>query len=222
MSRIRAAIVCAALGVAALLAGPASAQRASLPIMPVAQQTPVWCWAASIEMVFRHYGAPNLNPAGNMQCAVVATLHPACAADCTSCIVSGGSTANMVMSMNAYRQAASAYGFFFPPVGYFLAGRMDFSSIADRVDRGHPLIAGISPSGMGGLYPPTMSEHAVVVVGYDGVLGSVIVNDPYPYPPGFDPYSRAGGRRLTGGQYEIAYAAFAGGLGYKDTIVFSD
>jgi len=221
MTWMKAALAALTLLASALFPAVASAQRETLSVAPVAQQTPVWCWAATIEMAFRHYGAPNLNPYGNMQCAVVATLHPQCAANCGTCIVSGGTTANMVMSINAYRQFAYNAGAGFPNFSYYLAGRLGFYDIVDSIDADDPLIAGISPSGMGGRYPPTMSEHAVIIVGYDEGNASVIVNDPYPYPPGFDPYIRFGGMQLQPGRYEISYTAFTQGLGYKDTIIFA-
>lgn len=200
--------------------GAAHAYTETLPISPRAQQTPVWCWAASIEMVFTHYGVPNLNPAGNMQCGIVATLHPQCAYNCASCIVSGGTTANMAMSMQQYRVWVHQAGMYFPDIAFDLSGRLSFSDIADSIDQGNPMIAGISPSGMGQFYPPTMSEHAVVIIGYDDEMESVIVNDPYPYPYGADPYGRSGGRMLQPGRYEVRYREFVQILGYKDTIVF--
>lgn len=63
-----------------------------LPIAPIAQQTEVWCWAASAEMILRYYNEPNLNPAGNYQCGVVGGYyyllggpsHP-CVSNCFLC-----------------------------------------------------------------------------------------------------------------------------------------
>jgi len=49
-------------------AGSASAPTPSaaktLAIAPIAQQSPVWCWAASAQMVFTYYGLPSLSNGG--------------------------------------------------------------------------------------------------------------------------------------------------------------
>jgi uncharacterized protein YvpB len=126
----------------------------------------------------------------------------------------------MVRSIQTYRLWVNQAGYYFPDVDYSLSGRLSFGDITENIDDGNPMIAGISPSGMGRFYPPTMSEHAIVIVGYDDEAGTVIVNDPYPYPPGADHYTRTGGRMLRRGQYEISYPAFVQVLGYKDTIEF--
>jgi hypothetical protein len=43
-----------------------------LNIAPVLQETPVWCWLASMEMALKHYNVPNLSPGGSYQCGLVA------------------------------------------------------------------------------------------------------------------------------------------------------
>lgn len=45
-----------------------------LPVPPRYQETPVWCWVAVGEMVFRYYGIPNMNGPGNYQCGVIGAL----------------------------------------------------------------------------------------------------------------------------------------------------
>jgi hypothetical protein len=68
-----------------------------------------------------------------------------------------------------------------------------------------------------------LSQHAVVIVGYSGGPANleVLVNDPYPYAPGFEPYSRVGGRIVRSGQYRVPYANFVNLLRYGNSIVFS-
>src|SRR5688572_21326030 len=66
---------------------------ASLGIAPVTQQTEVWCWAATVEMVLRHYDIPNVNEGEDFQCGIVAVYalitygagHP-CTSDCRQCL----------------------------------------------------------------------------------------------------------------------------------------
>jgi hypothetical protein len=53
-----------------------------LDISPTFQQTPVWCWAASAEMVLTYYDIPDLNPVGDFQCAIAALVSPACVNNC--------------------------------------------------------------------------------------------------------------------------------------------
>lgn len=62
-----------------------------LPISPVYQESPVWCWAAVSEMVFRHYGVPSINPIGDYQCGIAALVHPGCEFNCGNCVVSAPS-----------------------------------------------------------------------------------------------------------------------------------
>jgi len=197
---------------------PAHAYRAVLGVTPIAQQTPVWCWAATIEMVFRFHGAPNLNPGGNMQCAIVATRHPACAANCFNCVVSAGATANMVGAMQIYRNFARQAGRPFPQLQFSMGGRQSFAAIARSIDSSDPIIAGISPNAGGRIYPPGMSEHAIVLIGYDDSRMTIILNDPMPYPPHFNPYARIGARQLMPGRYEVPYAQLVQTLRYRDTI----
>ena len=69
-----------------------------LSIAPIAQETNEWCYAASAQMIFIYCKLPDLYPAGDYQCGVVAAYnayifpqHPECLNDCTLCAqVSGG------------------------------------------------------------------------------------------------------------------------------------
>ena len=103
------------------------------------------------------------------------------------------------------------------------AGRLSPSEIVDEIDEGDPVVAGISPSGMGVFYPPGMSEHVVLVVGYYRSSSGfrVLINDPMPYAHmGHNPYLAAGAARTQPGQYLIDYGSFVHHLGYKDSIYF--
>jgi len=94
--------------------------------------------------------------------------------------------------------------------------------IIRSIDNNAPILAGISPT-LG--IPPGLglSQHAVVIVGYSGGAANleVLVNDPYPYAPGFEPYSGVGGRIVRSGQYRVPYANFVNLLRYGNSIVFS-
>jgi hypothetical protein len=204
-------------------ANPASAKI--LPISPVAQQTPVWCWAATAEMVFRHFNLPALNT--DYQCGIVAAYggpQSLCFSNCYNCISPIGGMAQMHTLINGYGIAANQYGF----PSRVLSGRLLFNAltmqqVVTEIDAGRPIIAGISP---GGFAYPNFSQHVVLVVGYDinGALPPrVIVNDPFPYslPPfsgQVNPYLFVGGTSTRPGQYSVTYAAFLSPMNWANTI----
>jgi hypothetical protein len=206
-----------------LLPVMAGAQQRTLNIRPVAQSTPVWCWAAVGEMVFRHYDVPNVNPAGHYQCGIVGGLGGPCAQDCTRCIVPAGQMANIAAMIARYpRLAAWVSGWPTRNLGATLVGTASPNQIVAEIDQGRPLVAGISPSGTH--YPPGLAEHVALVVGYqygDGDL-HLIVNDPYPFPPGADPYQRAGAKRLQPGQYLIQHSMLVQHFDWNSTILIVD
>jgi hypothetical protein len=101
-------------------------------------------------------------------------------------------------------------------------GILSAAAIAHEIDNGDPIIAGISPNGMA--FPPGLgiSDHAVVIEGYNGnpADGSftVIVNDPFPYSR--LRWLSVGASELTPGQYEITYAMFVLNMKYANSITF--
>jgi peptidase C39-like protein len=199
------------------------ANSAMLGISPVAQQTPEWCWAASAQMVFQHFGFPNLNPAGNYQCGVVAAQGGPCIANCGFCLNAGGTTYRVAAVMQMYAVFAQQMtGFQSPNFRPQTSGILSPHQIISQIDNGGPIIAGITPSGVP--YPPGLgfSQHAVVIVGYTGNAGNfnVIINDPYPYPPMAIPYVNAGGTMISYGQYVVPYALFTSVFRYGNSIVF--
>ena len=210
---------------ALLFATTSHAESNRLNIRPMAQQTPVWCWAAVSEMVLKHYRFPNLNQTGNYQCGIVGSLGGICVANCGACVTSIGSTFQMSNVIANYQNLSDIYlphhqGRYFhvSPVG-----RLSPSEIVAEIGEGDPVVAGISPSGMGALYPPGMSEHVVLVVGYHKSSSGfrVLVNDPMPYAyMGHNPYFATGARQTRPGQYLIDYGTFVHHLAYKDSIYF--
>jgi hypothetical protein len=203
-----------------LISSGVGAQQLSIP--PTIQQTPVWCWAAVSEMVLRHFGFPTINPGGNYQCGIVALLGPMCSQWCGNCVTPIGSGFALAEVINTYQEVAWQFGR--PEGQHFQARatrRLSIDEIADEIADGRPVAAGISPSGMGGFYPPQMSEHVTLIVGADTDTDLLLVNDPMPYGVlGYDPYIQLGAQLRGPGRYAVPYAVFAGALGYKDSLVF--
>ena len=204
-------------------APPASAKI--LPVTPVAQQTPVWCWAATAEMVFRYFNLPALNT--DYQCGIVAAYggpQSACFDNCLNCISPIGGMAQLHTLINGYGIVANQYGF----PSRMLSGRLLFNAltmqqVAAEIDAGRPIIAGISP---GGFAYPNFSQHVVLIVGYEinGTLPPrVIVNDPFPYSLApfssqINPYLVVGGIPTRPGQYSVTYSAFLSPINWANTI----
>jgi hypothetical protein len=225
MRALRRALAAACLGLLLPISAMARAEAAELAIAPVIQQTPEWCWAAAAEMVLRHFRFPDLNPAGNYQCAIVGAQGGACARDCSLCLSGGGTTQRIAGVIRQYAELTRALtGFVVPGFDPRTAGILSPRQIAAAIDRGAPLLAGVSPQA-----PPTapglgLSRHAVVIEGYlaHGDSFAVIVNDPFPYSASFvAPYLGVGGAALQPGQFVVPYAAFVHRLRYENTIVFN-
>lgn len=202
----------------------ASAESKRLSIRPAAQKTAVWCWAAVGEMVLKYYDFPNLNPGRDFQCGVVGSTGGACASYCGNCVYPIGSTSRMARVLEDYQDISDHYisnhhGTYFD---VYTDGRLSPSEIMSEIKERDPVIAGISPSGMGSYYPIGMSEHVALIIGYrrTGNKFHVLVNDPMPYGRlGYDPFLHAGATMSRPGQYWIDYEDFVGRLSYKDSIV---
>ncbi len=188
----------------------------TLDIEPVYQQTPVWCWAAVGEMVFRHYEVRNINPAGNFQCGIVALLHTACNQNCGNCPVPAGSLATMINMLTRYPTVASQVSRTQTRITTQVSRRpLPMAEVMREIDEGRPVVAGISPSGY---RTPGISQHVALIVGYD--RNALVVNDPFPFRAAFagNPYEAAGGEELEEGQYRISYVAFANRLQWAESI----
>ena len=202
---------------------PASGQ---LRVPPVFQETPVWCWAASAEMVFRYYGLPNLNRAGDYQCGIVAVVfgpQSVCWYDCTRCLTGSGTVSNLQTVINEYGVAANQLGV--PSrvlTSTLVFGPLRRDVLAAEISAGRPVVAGISPSGFA---LPNLSEHFAVIAGFDFTGGrtDVLVDDPFPYNlPEFsgrpNPYLAAGGQAVGPASYVIPYARLTAALNWGNTI----
>ena len=186
-----------ALASACLFVQPAQAQRTELKMPLVTQQTPVWCWAATASMALNLLGYPDINPAHNYQCGVVAAAFPDCADDCTKCVTRLGPIANLVGVLDRYKALAvkQQNG----PAGASISPDYVAYPQWDRITRSlklsYPVIGGISPDGA----PDNAadSEHTVLITGFDDNFHGtgekwVVLRDPYPYAAGKSPYAAAG------------------------------
>ena len=176
---------------------PAQAQRKQISVPIVMQQTSSWCWAATASMALSLLGYPDINPAKNYQCGVVAAAFSECQDDCTKCVTSLGSMTELVGILDRYRDlsleqnAASSHARLSP--NYQAYPR--WTRIKRSLDLAYPVIAGISPDAKPD--DPAASQHTVLITGYDDdYRGSgedwVILKDPYPYERGANPYANAG------------------------------
>lgn len=200
--------------------------KAALAVAPSLQQTPVWCWAASAEMVFRYYGLPNLNPSGNYQCGIVGAWfnNTACFFDCGLCRVGIGPMSNQHELIVGYGQFARAFGVQSRVLSASLIFRaLTAAEIKAEIDDGRPVVIGLSPGQAFAL--PNLSQHIAVLIGYDFTAGEprVIVNDPFPF--GIFPYNTAphpylsrGAVEVRTGQYVISLSAVSSGLVWGNTI----
>jgi len=212
-------------------AGPSCPQpqpigQRTLPISPTFQQTVVWCWAASAEMVFRYYGLPNLNPGGNYQCGIVGAWfsNSACVFNCGLCPNPIGPMSNELAVIRGYGPFANTFGFPSRVLSASLIFRaLSAAEIKNEIDAGRPVVVGIAPGG--GFALPNASQHIAVLVGYEFTASSqtVIVNDPFPF--NFAPYSQIahpylsrGAQQLQQGQYRVALSDLVAFLGWANSI----
>lgn len=201
---------------------PTPIRAEKLPIPPVAQETPVWCWVTVGEMVFRYYDVPNINPVGDYQCGIIgARFGPAsvCWNNCRACQVPAGNPSEITRMLREYPPFAGRV------VNQRVSGLVSSHTpsaitkdqIKREIDEGRPVIVGISPGGGSS----AVSAHVALVIGYDENDEGLIltVNDPFPYqyvPPRTDPYLRAGGAGGEG-QYTIDFDTFRRQLSWRET-----
>lgn len=198
---------------------------AVLSITPIAQQTEVWCWAATAEMVLRHVRVPSVN-FYNYQCGIVAAYFGGdCAVNCGLCVRPINGMAELDRLLRRYGPFATQLGFPSPTVTTRLQFRsLSFREVVAEIDAGRPVAAGISA----GSFPfPNFSNHVVVIVGYDarGAEPYLYVNDPFPYNlPQFvlqgvqNPYFLVGATEVQPGRYRISYSAFVGPMAWGNSI----
>lgn len=185
-----------------------------LPIAPVVQQTPVWCWVAVGEMLFRYYGVPAANPAGDFQCGIIGRLSQPmspCDRDCRLCIVPSGSNAGTLRMISTYTRRMVGR-----EARFHEGNRVAPDVFVSEIDAHRPVLVGMSSSRR----TFGEAEHVALVVGYSmrGQTVDLVVNDPYPYPPQANPYLANGGAPMAANQYRIPYRAFRDALFWHWTV----
>lgn len=196
-----------------------------LNIAAVSQDTPVYCWAASGEMVFRYYDVPSGFGGPSDQCSIVASVggpFSPCWKNCHACTWPAGDPATIEFMLHTYGEVSRMLtsNQSIPRLkSDFKNGSLTPAEIKTEIDNDRPFIIALNPSLTGAQIP----EHAIVVRGYRMVpppLNSpagtpdemwVVVNDPFPYfafqPTA--PYQAVGGFVMTGGlTFAFPYHAF--------------
>jgi hypothetical protein len=174
-------------------------------------------------MILLYYREPNLNPAGDYQCGVVGVYfyivggpnHP-CVSNCYLCQTGASSTLEIQRILAGYGQVARQFGIFARVLtSQSRFGQLTLQELANELDNGRPILAGISFPGQPTL--PGISGHAVVFSGYDatGTVPTVTIRDPYPFerfiPASQNPYLLAGGVYIGPGSYSVPIAGLTGG-----------
>ncbi len=212
----RGKFCCVMLSLSLLIAMiPGLAGATTLDIPPRAQETRVWCWVAVSEMALRHYGLPNINPGNDYQCGIVAQALPQqCLFNCRNmgCEVPAGSADRIVESLETYGQIVND-----EISSEHLDEALSQDQVVFEIERGNPLIAGISPSGAA---PAGVSQHVALIVGYDDDGETLVVNDPYPFDELNEPnpYVENGAEPLRPGRYRIKRSSFIDDLRWAETI----
>jgi hypothetical protein len=216
---------------ATLLPGQAP-QQVILPIAPVPQQTGTWCWLATGQMIFQYYGVPANHPT-DFQCGEARGQGAvptgglgqyAFAGPCwNNCYACGGVGAGTIVGLYnliiQYPQiVARTVGNTKLLQAQFAVSPLSFPALEVEINAGRPIAAGISPGA--GFLPPGVSEHAVLIVGYDISTNSVFINDPFPYQSqGMQPsYLQFGGIQTQPGQFQVPYATLVGPIKWGNTV----
>lgn len=181
-----------------------------LNVPRVRQENDTWCWLASSEMVNKYHGVCSVDKDPNMQCSMIrymsfAGLLPEfCMLDCRLCSVSAQKLENLRYPLDSYsKDAAKNCG---NAVKTDLKHRPStLLRLKYEIDNNMPILAGVNPSLRGQI--SSEPEHLIVVVGYTGNNDNPIlrVNDPFDYPPYFNPYLKIGAKNVGEGVYDIYY-----------------
>lgn len=164
-----------------------------LPVPPVMQQTPVYCWAASGEMIFQYYHVPSGFGGPSDQASIVRSTggpFSPCWNNPGGCIWPAGTSDTILFMLHTY-----------PEVSRMLTGNQSIprimasfqnlplteSQLKQQIDKGQPVLIALNPS-MNGAHVP---EHAIVLTGYHYApppaapmappIMWVVLNDPFPY-----------------------------------------
>lgn len=176
----------------------------TLSILPVMQQTKVWCWLACGEMIFKHFGIPSYNNQ-SYQCGIIGIIsgpQSPCNTNCFVCEYPSGSNYGTLKMISNYSMLAANKSFNFSE-----SKQVSFEHIKLNIDNKKPILCGTSYTRRQQF---SDAEHVVLVVGYRIKKGTpyLILNDPFPYQVGQNPYEHSGAKTLNNYQYEISYKSF--------------
>jgi len=199
-----------------------------LSIQPIPQTKSEYCWLANGEMIFRHYNIPQVPAAATYQCGILLAAGRQCFN-----VGSGPATAIAAM-ITLYPQFVRQY-YVSQAIqqlhGTWKTGYLTNIQIKPLIDNDTPIVAGITP--FQPVPPAGLSEHAVLIVGYDiePNVSYVYVNDPFPYwypqfpdqppPPGavINPYALIGATQTQPGQYKVEITTFITRMVWSNSIM---
>jgi hypothetical protein len=187
------------------------------------QETPEWSFAASSAMILQYLGYPNANSAGNYQCGIVSAQGGICSMNCSACLDGGRTTQRVAGIIQMYADLVyRTMDYTNPRVHLNVVGILSSRQIIGQIDQEGPILAGIDPRHIP--YPADLgvSQHEVVIVGYEGTPDNlnVVINDPYPYPPTRDPYVLSSAFKIQQGQYSVPLRIFVGIFNYRNSLTF--
>jgi hypothetical protein len=202
---------------------PAYANARVLPIAVIMQGAPEWSFAASSAMILQYLGYPKANSADNYQCGIVSAQGGICSMNCSACLDGGRTTQRVAGTIQMYADFVHRVtGYMNPHVHLNVVGILSSQQIISQIDQEGPILAGINPGHIP--YPAELgiSQHAVVIVGYEGTPENlnVVINDPYPYPPTRDPYVLSSAFKIQQGQYSIPHRILVGIFNYRNSLTF--
>jgi Papain-like cysteine protease AvrRpt2 len=200
----------------------------TMNIAPVMQETEVWCWLAVGEMIFKHYGLPNVNPDNDYQCGIIGavgySLNGACDkcnVNCANCQVPAGSAEMFTRMISSYPKVASnaVYQSQNTLKSSFYSFALGEAQIKNEIDNFRPIVTGINPGQ--GFVLPGNSQHVALIVGYyyDNNSNFMLkINDPFPYySKGVNVYVNAGGIDNGNLSYQISLFNFTNNLRWNTT-----
>ena len=192
-------------------------------IPAVQQETEVWCWLAVGEMIFKYYGLPTVNPAGDYQCGIVGAVGysmngacDACNLNCGNCVRPAGSPSMISYMLTNYPKIACKNLFENNKTlnNSYVANYLSANFLINELNQNRPVIAGINPGSQFVLQGN--SQHVALIKGYyfDSSNNLILkVNDPYPYwTKGVDPYVLSGAIANGDLSYQIPFTNFVNGL----------
>jgi alkylhydroperoxidase family enzyme len=205
-----------------LVLAPRPGRSETLSILPVYQRTHVWCWAAVSEMIFRHYGLPNIDERDDYQCSIVKSVVKAsggqCASDCGNCVFPAVTMADLENNIHLYSLAVTNETHSRTRVmSVAMVNRLEPQYVAEQIRAGRPIVAAISAGA------PFYYRHVALVIGIEGSgpNANLIVNDPFPFREAGrrDPYIAVGAKKVRPGQYSIQFQLFVERFKWTNSIL---